>query len=70
MPVLEALEPTIIRGFGQYNRGERAVVSERDATALLNEYPNSWRRCQEDAITKAPTGPPRDKMTRLPERKK
>jgi hypothetical protein len=70
MPVLEALEHTILRGYGQYNKGERVVVSDRDAAALLTECPDSWRRCQEDAITKAPTGPPRDKMTRLPERKK
>lgn len=70
MPVLEVLEPAIVRGFGQYNKGERVVVSDSEATTLLTEYPNSWRRCQEDAITKAPTGPPRDKMTRLPERKK
>lgn len=71
MIVLEALEPCIIRGYAQYNKGERAFFSEEEALKLLDEFPNGWRECRrEDAKPKAPTAPPVHKMVKAPERKK
>jgi hypothetical protein len=71
MVVLEATAPCIIRGYGQYNRGERAVFSDEEAVRLLDEFPDGWRECHhEDAKIKALTAPQQNKMQKAPERKK
>jgi hypothetical protein len=71
MTTLEATAVNIIRGYGLYNPGEKAVFSDEDAASLLREFPNGWRRChREDAEVKAPTAPPSHKMVKKPEQKK
>jgi hypothetical protein len=71
MVVLEATGPCIIRGFGQYNRGERATFSDEEAVRLLDEFPDGWRECRhEDAKVKALDAPTHSKMQKAPERKK
>jgi hypothetical protein len=71
MVILEAQYSCIVRGYAQYNKGDRAVFSEEKAVQLLDEFPDGWRECrQEDATVKAPTAPKFDKMKRAPEYKK
>lgn len=71
MVTLEAKEPCIIRGYGQYNKGDRACFSEEQALSLMDEFPGGWREChQEDAVKKALAAPPSNKMVKAPERKK
>ncbi len=71
MIVLEAQAPCIIRGYAQYNKGDRAFFSEEEALQLLDEFPGGWREChREDAQPKAPAAPPVNKMVKTPERKK
>lgn len=70
--VLQATHGIIVRGYAQYNKGERAVFSVEQAASLLDEYPEGFVEVrQEDAnLVKALTAPPVDKMRRAPERKK
>ena len=71
MVLLEATESMIVRGYAQYNKGDRASFSDEEALRLLDEYPEGWREChREDAKPKAPSGPPVNKMVKQPERKK
>lgn len=71
MIVLEATGPCIIRGYAQYNKGERAFFSEEEALKLLDEFPHGWREChREDAKPKALDAPPVNKMVKHAERKK
>ncbi len=71
MVLLEALESSIIRGYSQFNKGDRAFFSEEKALELLEDFPHGWREChREDAKLKAPTAPPSNKMVKTPERKK
>lgn len=72
MVVLEAQEPSILRGYGYYNKGDRAVFSDEEAVRLLDEFPDGWRECRrEDAkMVKAPEAPPVNKMVHKAERKK
>ena len=66
--ILEATEPFVLRGYGQLNRGERAVFTTEQALALLAEFPEGFKEVQ-DAVLKAPSAPTVDKMQRT-ERKK
>ena len=71
MVTLEATGSLIIRGYAQYNKGDRASFSEEEALKLLDEYPEGWREChREDVKPKALTAPPVNKMVKTPERKK
>lgn len=71
MVALRARETCIVRGFAQYNKGDRAVFSEEEALSLLEQYPESWvEEVQEDSRMKAPSKPPTNKMVKAPERKK
>jgi hypothetical protein len=71
MVTLEATERCIIKGYAQYNPGDRAVFSDEEALNLLEQFPNGWREChREDAKLKAPSAPPTHKMVKTPERKK
>ena len=71
MVTLEAKEKCIIRGYAQYNKGDRASFTEEEALKLLEEYPDGWQECRrEDAEIKAQSAPPKSKMVKQPERKK
>lgn len=71
MVLLEALESSIIRGYSQFNKGDRAFFSEEKALELLDEFPQGWREChREDAKPKALEAPPVNKMVKHAERKK
>lgn len=74
MVVLEAKERCIVRGYSQYNAGERVVVSEEDAIRLLTEFPDGWKEIPDEpkmpTSHKALSAPVVDKMKRAPERKK
>lgn len=71
MVTLEAQSTCIIRGYGQYNKGDRATFTEEEALKLLDEFPDGWQECRrEDAEIKAPSKPPQNKMVKQPERKK
>lgn len=71
MVTLEAQESCILRGYGLYNKGDRAFFHEEEALKLLDEFPNGWRECRrEDAKVKALDAPPVNKMVKAPERKK
>ncbi len=71
MVTLEATQRCILRGYAQYNPGDRIAVSDEEAIRLLDEFPDGWRECRrEDAITKAPNSPSAHKMVKQPEKKK
>lgn len=71
MITLEATGSLIIRGYAQYNKGDRASFTEEEALKLLDEFPDGWREChREDAKPKALDTPPVHKMVKAPERKK
>lgn len=72
MVILESIGTNIVTGYAQYNHGEKAAFSEEEAAALMDQFPEGWRRCQrEDAtVKKAIEYAPHDKMLRRPERKK
>lgn len=71
MVILEAKSTCIIRGYGQYNQGDRATFTEEEALKLLDEFPDGWKECRrEDAEAKAYSAPPVDKMVKRAERKK
>lgn len=71
MITLEATGSLIIRGYAQYNKGDRASFTEEEALKLLDEFPDGWREChREDAKPKALDTPPVNKMVKSPERKK
>lgn len=71
MVTLEATGSLIIRGYAQYNKGDRAFFSEEEALQLLEQFPDGWREChREDAKPKALDAPPVNKMVKQAERKK
>lgn len=70
MVELLARETCIVRGFAQYNKGDRAVFSEEEALSLLEQFPDSWAEVPEDSRMKAPSKPSINKMVKAPERKK
>jgi len=72
MVTLEATGSCIVRGYGQYNKGDKVCLSDEQALDLLDQFPDGWREChREDATqTKAPTAPPVNKMVKTAERKK
>ena len=71
MITLEATGSLIIRGYAQYNKGDRASFTEEEALRLLDEFPDGWREChREDAKPKALEAPPVNKMVKHAERKK
>lgn len=71
MVTLEATGSIIVRGYAQYNKGDRASFSEEEAISLLEQFPDGWREChREDAKPKALEAPPVHKMVKHAERKK
>lgn len=71
MPLVEFTESVVVRGYGQYNPGDKATFSEGEVASLLSEFPSGWRACQrEDAKRKALEAPPTNKMVKAPEHKK
>lgn len=71
MVTLEATGSLIVRGYAQYNKGDRASFSEEEALSLLEQFPDGWREChREDAKPKALDAPPVNKMVKQAERKK
>lgn len=71
MVTLEAKATCILRGYGQYNKGDRASFTEEEALKLLDEFPDGWQECRrEDAEVKAQSAPPKHKQVKQPERKK
>ena len=71
MVTLEATERCILRGYAQYNPGDRVAFSDEEAIRILDEFPDGWRECRrEDAKAKALDAPSTSKMVKAPERKK
>jgi hypothetical protein len=73
--VLEAMERCIIRGYAQYNIGERVVFTDDEAIRLLEQFPDGWKEVKPEPVKmptsqKALTAPAIDKMKHAPERKK
>lgn len=70
--ILQATEPFVLRGYGQLNKGEKALFSTEQALALMAEFPEGFIEIrQEDAVfKKAPVAPTVDKMQKAPERRK
>jgi len=71
MVTLEATGSLIVRGYAQYNKGDKASFSEEEALSLLEQFLDGWREChREDAKPKALEAPPVNKMVKHAERKK
>lgn len=67
---LQATETVILRGRGQYNKGDKAVFSIEDAATLIDQFPDAWREVEDATLHKAPAAPPANKMVKQPGRKK
>jgi len=67
---LEVMEPIILRGYAQYNRGERVALPLERATELIVEYPECFKEVRQDDETKALDAPPTHKMLKGPKHKK
>lgn len=71
MVTLEAQRTHLFSGSAQYNKGDKIAVSEEEALKILEQFPDGWRECRrEDAETKAPHEPPKNKQVKAPEHKK